>query len=400
MAEAVGNAGMKSSLAAEARDVWDGLRLRPGRTALSGLAIGLGMAATTLLLAALGGLQRQARAVLAELGGRVLAIEAGAELRAGGAEPVRADAAVLAACFPDSDVAAARSRFVALRPEDGGGEVRLIETDERWARVRNWRAVRGRLLDARDARLAERHALISLAASRRQGWDVGRHVALEGLTYTIVGVAAPAGGGEGEGGEPWVCVPWMPSGAAGGGAGVEALILMRIPPDAAMGSRVAAARRALAAGRAGPDRYRWLTPDDILLGVRRMRTAVGWAVGSVALLCLVLGGTTLSALMVANVRERMAEIGLRRALGARPADVGRLFLLEGVAVSGAAALAGAGVAQAALGWLGGALPLPLRLDAATLLTPVALTLILGAALSYWPARAAARILPAEALRAE
>jgi hypothetical protein len=50
--------------------------------------------------------------------------------------------------------------------------------------------------------------------------------------------------------------------------------------------------------------------------VRRLQSTIQVTVGSIALLCLVLGGTTLMSLMVANVRDRVTEIGLRRALGA------------------------------------------------------------------------------------
>ena len=45
-------------------------------------------------------------------------------------------------------------------------------------------------------------------------------------------------------------------------------------------------------------------------------------------------------LMLANVRDRVGEIGLRRALGARARDVAALFVLEACLVTLAAAAAG------------------------------------------------------------
>jgi putative ABC transport system permease protein len=47
-----------------------------------------------------------------------------------------------------------------------------------------------------------------------------------------------------------------------------------------------------------------------------------------------------------------------------------------------------------------AFPIPLRLGVASVCLPLVAALILGAAFSYWPARAAARIVPSEALRNE
>lgn len=62
-----------------------------------------------------------------------------------------------------------------------------------------------------------------------------------------------------------------------------------------------------------------------------------------ALVLLGLAVLATAAVMASSVLTRRSEIGLRRALGASRGSVGRLFLLEGVALGTAGGLAGAAV---------------------------------------------------------
>jgi putative ABC transport system permease protein len=271
--------------------------------------------------------------------------------------------------------------------------------------------IRGRFIDAVDVRYGERHAVISRALSRLQGWEVGRTVRLEDIPFTIVGIVDAEGSAmQSENvsetlrlGERTVFVPRTAMGAGSDPNAARdevSAILVRAPAGADLATHVAAAGRVLSAGGGGAGDYAWITPDTILRGVRRLQAAIGWTVGSVAALCLILGGTTLMSLMVANVRDRVTEIGLRRALGARPADIARLFVLEGCLITGAAAVIGISATHAVLWAGGGRLPVPLRLDWVTVAVPLLFSAGIGGLFSYWPARLAAHISPADALRAE
>jgi putative ABC transport system permease protein len=142
----------------------------------------------------------------------------------------------------------------------------------------------------------------------------------------------------------------------------------------------------------------WVTPNLLLARIRKLQRTLHLTVGSIAFLCMVLGGTTLMSLMVANVRDRVTEIGLRRALGASSWDIASLFLMEACLVTGLAGLGGTMGTCLLLALFRSRFPVPLALDMHTVLLPVAAAVFLGAVFSYGPARAAARIVPAEALR--
>jgi putative ABC transport system permease protein len=144
----------------------------------------------------------------------------------------------------------------------------------------------------------------------------------------------------------------------------------------------------------------WVTPQLLLVRVRRLQSTIKLTVGSIAVLCLILGGTTLMSLMVANVRERVTEIGLRRTLGATRRDIAILFIVEACAVTATAATAAVAATHLVLGIARTRLPVPVAFGASTILLPVIVAVGLGITFSYWPSRAASSIVPSEALRNE
>jgi putative ABC transport system permease protein len=115
---------------------------------------------------------------------------------------------------------------------------------------------------------------------------------------------------------------------------------------------------------------------------------------------LVLAAIGIYGVIAYSVAQRTREIGVRMALGARPADVLRLVVRQGMAP------AVAGVAVGLVGALAGARVLRSLLfgvSAADPLTIVVVTLFLAAVAltaSYLPARRATRVAPTEALRYE
>ena len=143
-----------------------------------------------------------------------------------------------------------------------------------------------------------------------------------------------------------------------------------------------------------------VSPESLIRGVRKLQNTISLTVGSITVLCLLLGGTTLLSLMMTNVRDRMSEIGLRRVLGASQWDIAVLFVMEACLITGAAASAATLVTHLLLILCSDALPIPIRLGWVTIFTPLIVAIVLGMVFSYWPALYAARTVPSEALRSE
>ncbi len=150
---------------------------------------------------------------------------------------------------------------------------------------------------------------------------------------------------------------------------------------------------------------------EVALGqIQTMRQLLGGHLAYPRFRALVFGGFALFALLLAavgiygviagQVAQRTQEIGVRMALGARPADVARLIARGG----GAPVLAGLAVGLAAALGLGRYLSAMLygvsAQDPATLAAVAAILLACAALALALPARRAARVDPAIALRVE
>jgi putative ABC transport system permease protein len=126
---------------------------------------------------------------------------------------------------------------------------------------------------------------------------------------------------------------------------------------------------------------------------------------AIAAISLVVGGVGIMNIMLVSVTERTREIGIRMALGARPRDILRQFLVESVVLSSLG-----GVIGIALG-VGGSAGLITLINVAMPNTHWSLQISFSAAViallfaaavgiffGYYPARRASRLDPIEALR--
>jgi putative ABC transport system permease protein len=126
----------------------------------------------------------------------------------------------------------------------------------------------------------------------------------------------------------------------------------------------------------------------------------------VTAISLLIGGIVVMNIMLVSVTERIQEIGVRKALGARRGDILRQFLVESVVLSAFGGLLGVlGAAAIAMG-LGGVIGNMMSLDFSAPVRPWAVALALGVSsvvglvAGLYPASRAAALDPVEALRNE
>jgi putative ABC transport system permease protein len=147
--------------------------------------------------------------------------------------------------------------------------------------------------------------------------------------------------------------------------------------------------------------------SSILDMSRRISFALTIVLLLVASLALVISGIGIMNIMLVTVTERTREIGLRKAIGARPKEILYQFLFEAILISGVGAIIGivlAVVIPLSVYILGRFLPLPEGLSIPISWLSVVLAFVIscgiGILFGYLPARTAARLEPVDSLRFE
>lgn len=141
-------------------------------------------------------------------------------------------------------------------------------------------------------------------------------------------------------------------------------------------------------------------PAELLAEQQRSQTIFTYVMVAIAAISLLVGGIGIMNIVLATVLERTREIGIRRATGARRADIVRQFLLESVLIS-----IGGGVAGIAFGYLLSWLIAKTAewdtiVTTASILIAFGVSVAVGVVFGIYPAQKAAAIDPIEALRYE
>lgn len=390
------------------RDALGSLSARPLRSVSMMLGVVIGVASLVTMLAIGSGAKARIEAQVAALGANLIMIlpkkdgvNTAADERL--VHPTLRDLETIAGAVAEVAVTAPALQGTARAVVGNRNRtLRVNGTTDAYFHIRDWPVTAGRVFSAREQDRAQKVAVIGRTAAEALFGDadpVGRQIRLLGATFEVIGVLAPKGqSAAGRDQDDILFLPYRTArlrlGAAGSGLTPDALsyaMAKAVSPDA-VGAATAKIESVLGS------RLRVVDPAVALEAQRNASRTVGLLLVIVALVSLVASGIGITNVMLASVSERRSEIGLRRAIGARARDIGRLFLAEGllICLTGGAlgALLGAvttEVVSAMTGW-------PTRLSAEAALSALAFTSAVGIACSILPARRAARLSPVAAMR--
>ncbi len=234
---------------------------------------------------------------------------------------------------------------------------------------------------------------------------VGRTVRLDGRPYEVIGVFEQDSGLFGMPGvDQFVAIPLSDFRKNYPGIREVMLVFMldeRAEQGKALSEVTDALRRLRKVSHNAEDDFEVFSPDFLTTMWKQLTGAIALLTAVISSVGLLIGGVGVMNIMLISVTERTAEIGIRKAIGARKSDIRAQFLMEAIgltALGGVIGVAcGAGVAFTVRTLVPN---IPAMLTAFWVVVGVAVSVGTGLFFGYWPATRAANLDPVVCLRYE
>ncbi|OGK53106.1 hypothetical protein A2970_00580 [Candidatus Roizmanbacteria bacterium RIFCSPLOWO2_01_FULL_44_13] len=139
-------------------------------------------------------------------------------------------------------------------------------------------------------------------------------------------------------------------------------------------------------------------PTELLTAITSIFSVLNLILVAIAAISLVVGGIGIMNIMYVTVSDRIKEIGIRRAIGARRSDILYQFLAEAVLLSSIGGLLGLGLAYLVVFLVKSVFPA--YIDLISVILALGISSAIGITFGVFPARKAASLEPVEAIRYE
>ncbi|MFL6390277.1 MAG: ABC transporter permease [Terriglobales bacterium] len=283
---------------------------------------------------------------------------------------------------------------------------RLVGVTEEFQKIRKLVMVSGRYFDAEDFASRAKVCLVTehIVADIFNGETaIGHPLQLEHLRCTIIGVfreGVPTFGLS-EIQDETVLIPFPLIKSVTGEDFFQVIYAQSTSSDEvpAMTSEMA---RLIHSRHRKVARYEVQNLSSVLGTVHTVSLAMSLVLMGVAVLTLITAGTGIMNIMFVNVAQRTHEIGIRKALGARTAEIRLQFVLEAAFISLSGAIIGVIIAWATIWFAVGLIEsaVPLSVSWIAVFFALLLSTSVGVLFGYRPANAAAQLNPVDALRVD
>jgi putative ABC transport system permease protein len=290
----------------------------------------------------------------------------------------------------------------------GGGVVKdtlVLGVVPDYQKVRNLLVLNGRFMDEEDENAHIKCAIVTVPFARQMFGSadnaIGQSFQISGIPFTIIGTFKESVEtfGQSEITDNTILIPYSVARYFTGTDNVKQIYFslrsMEDVPDASK-----AIKAIVKARHKTNSVYNTTDLQALLTTAAEIANGLTAVLIAVAMVTLAVGGVGIMNIMLANVRARIREIGIRKALGATSREIRLQFLTEAVMIS----LSG-GVVGTLLGLV---LPLSIRLftdfsipvPAWSILVALGVSLVVGIIFGTVPATRAAQMDPVESLKYE
>lgn len=282
-------------------------------------------------------------------------------------------------------------------------------TNQNYATIKNITMAQGGFLTAADVTHSANVAVLGSQIEQTlfsgyAGSPVGQQIDIQGIPFTVIGVAATQDSTGFENPNDGIAIPVTTEQNLLTGSTTVSQILASAKSSAVMDNaqlEITSTLRVLhqLAPSAAND-FQITNQATILSALSGISQTLTYLLDGISAISLLVGGIGIMNIMLVSVTERTREIGIRKAIGARKGIISTQFLLESLTLSLAGALIGLIIGG------GGAIVVGQMSKTGNLLSPTAVILAvvfsvaIGLIFGVYPARKAANLKPIDALRFE
>jgi len=393
--------------------LWGGIFFKKLRFFLSLLGIIIGVAALIVMNSFGESAQEKTLKEISTFGPRVMVVVAG-NVQVHGGRPIQME---IATTLKPSDAKALRSidgiKYVSP-VYNGLGIVRyksntyittVVGVNREYALIRKFPIILGRNFTNEEVKTYEKVVILGNKVKKElfgKENPLGKQIFINKLPFKVIGVLGPIGiDASGEDQDDQVLIPYTVAMAALYNVDYLKSIYLSvtnvklIPLVAKRIDQVLLKRHHVT--EKDKD-FSILKAEDVLKAKTQTAKIFAVLVGTISILCLVVGALGVTAIMMLSVNERKKEIGIRKAIGAKNRDILFQFLIESVFITLAGGLIGILIGLLVTFVLLPLLHYPLVFPIMPIGISVILTMFFGIVAGIYPAYRASKVSPAILLR--
>jgi len=210
----------------------------------------------------------------------------------------------------------------------------ILGTGANYPKIVKTVVTKGNYFTTAQERSGAKVALIGLTVQDllfRNQEPLGKYINIAGTRYVVIGLLEKKGSTFGIDQDNTVIIPITATQRQFGVTNVNSIYISALKPE--LVPLVKKRAEEVLLKRLTEDDFTLQTQEQTLSTVSSITGVLTIALGGIAAISLIVGGIGVMNIMLVSVTERTKEIGLRKALGARRADILKQFLLEAVMLS-------------------------------------------------------------------